>query len=112
MSISEIIHAFLIMAHFHTLSGNAQKISGKIKVNKILAIESISRRIAESGTKRKQPMIKRNSLINGRIEMVKCDDQNNDLEHRLNVPTEYLEERNLLDERLCGISCVRVIVSI
>ena len=45
-------------------------------------------------------MRKRNSLINGRIEMVKCDDQNNDLEHRLNVPTEYLEERNQVDAYL------------
>ena len=57
-------------------------------------------------------MIKRNSLINGRIEMVKCDFQNNIEEHRLDDPTEYLEERNLLDQRLCGISCVRVFVSI
>ena len=55
-------------------------------------------------------MTKRNSLINGRIEMVKCDEQTNIQDHRLEDPTEYLEERNLLDERLCGISCLRVIV--
>ena len=42
--------------------------------------------------------------------MVKCDFQNNIEEHRLDDPTEYLEERNLLDERLCGITCVRDIV--
>ena len=111
LSISEIIQSLLIMAHFHTLSGNTQKIRGKIKVIKILAIESISRRIAESETKRKQPILKRNSLINGRIEMVKYDEQNNIQEPRLNDPTGYLEERNLLDERLCGITCVRDIVS-
>ena len=57
-------------------------------------------------------MKERNSLINGRIEMVICNDQNNILEHRLEDPTEYLEERNLLDQRLCGISCVGVFVSI
>ena len=81
-----------------------------MNVIQILAIESISRRIAESETKRKQPILKRNSLINGRIEMVKYDEQNNIQEPRLNDPTGYLEERNLLDERLCGITCVSVFV--
>ena len=56
-------------------------------------------------------MIKRNSLINGRIEMVKYDEKNNIQEPQLNDPLGYLEGRNLLDERLCGISCVRFIVS-
>ena len=77
---------------------------------KFLAIETISRKLVENETKSKQSMRKRNSLINGRIKMVICEDQNNILEHRLNDPTEYLEERNLLDERLCGISCVRLFV--
>ena len=98
------------MAHFHTLSGNTLKIRGRLNIIQILAIESISR-IAESETKRKQPILKRNSLINGRIEMVNYDEQNDIQEPRLNDPTGYLEERNLLDERLCGITCVRDIVS-
>ena len=54
------------------------------------------------------PVIKRNSLINGRIEMMNCSDQNYENESHLDDKTQYLEERNLLDERFCGITCENI----
>lgn len=88
LSLSEIVQALLIMAHFHAVS----------------AIEAVLWKLKENGSKKKQPVNKRNSLINGRIEKVKRKEENNEL---LDEKINQLEERYILDERLCGISCQR-----
>jgi len=91
LSISEIVQAILIMAHFHTLA----------------AIKILSDKIKDNETKVKAPVRKRNSLVNGRIEMVRCSEQNCDDEPFLDKPNTFPENTYMFDERLCGITCQR-----
>jgi len=91
LSISEIMQALLTMAHFRTNT----------------AIDSLSSKLKERVSKPKPHIRKRNSLINGRIEIVGCTNQKSECEHFIDNPTKFCEERYMLDERLCGITCQR-----
>jgi len=91
LSISEIVQALLIMAHFRSHT----------------AIESVSTKLKERESKPKPHIQKRNSLIKGRIEIVGCTNQKSDFAHFIDNPTKFCEERYILDERLCGITCQR-----
>ena len=66
----------------------------------------LSSKIKDNETKAKAPVCKRNSLVNGRIEMVRCSEQNCDDEQLLYKPNTFPEDRYLFDERLCGITSV------
>jgi len=73
LSISEIVQAILIMAHFHTLA----------------SINILSSKIKDNETKAKAPVRKRNSLVNGRIEMVRCSEKDSDDEQFLEDPKKF-----------------------
>ena len=74
----------------------------------LAAINSLLSKLKERESKTKPPIRKRNSLINGRIEIVGCTNQKSECEHFIDNPTKFCEERYMLDERLCGITCVNI----
>ena len=47
-----------------------------------------------------------NWLVNCRIEMVRCSEQDSDDGQVLEDPNKFPEDRYLFDERLCGITSV------
>ena len=69
----------------------------------ILAITSVLRKVKERKVKRMLSVYKSDSLTNGGIKKNKRKEEEND---SFKDRKKFKEERYILDERLCGISCV------
>lgn len=72
----------------------------------ILAITSVLRKVKERKVKRMLSVYKSDSLTNGGIKKNKRKEEEND---SFKDRKKFKEERYILDERLCGISCVGIL---
>jgi len=88
LSLSEIVHSLLIMAHYQAVA----------------AISTVLRKIKENKEIRVQKLYKSDSLTKRRLTKGK---KNNECSELFRDKEEFKGERYILDERLCGISCQR-----
>ena len=105
LSLSEIVHSLLIMAHYHAVAGNWTIIDDIGNIF-LAAISSVLRKIKENKEKQMQTVYKSDCLKNRRLTKGK---KNNECSDLFGDREGVKEERYILDERLCGISCVGIL---